>query len=147
MTWSELQQQRRVAKEPTTKSEIDNLRALAQRNLEDAAVSGLSSDGRFSIAYNAARTLATIAIRASGYRVKQTRGAHYNTFLALPIAMGASFETLAAYFNNCRQTRNEINYGAASIVSESDATELLKKTTEFRVRVEEWLHADHPSLL
>jgi uncharacterized protein (UPF0332 family) len=147
MTWGELEQQRRVAREPTTKSEIDDLRALAQRNLQDAAIPGLSSDGRFSMAYNAARALATIAIRASGYRVKQTGGAHYNTFLALPVAMGASFETLAAYLNSCRQTRNELNYGAASVVSKSDATELLEKASEFLESLEEWLRTSHPSLI
>ncbi|UCF35204.1 MAG: hypothetical protein JSV78_07845 [Phycisphaerales bacterium] len=99
------------------------------------------------MAYNAARTLATIAIRASGYRVKQTGGAHYNTFLALPVAMGASFDTPAAYFNSCRQTRNELNYGAASVVSDSDATELLEKATEFLENLEEWIRTNHPSLI
>ncbi len=40
LTWSELESQRRVAKEPTAKSEIDELRALADRNLRDAALPG-----------------------------------------------------------------------------------------------------------
>ena len=87
MTWTELESQRRVAPEPAAKSEIDQLRALAERNLADAALPGLSADGRFSMAYNAARTLVTIAIRACGYRVKQAGGMHRNTFLALPAAM------------------------------------------------------------
>jgi hypothetical protein len=99
MTGSELEKQKRVAKEPTTRSEIDELGALAERNLRDAGLAGLSSGGRFSFAHNAARTLVTIAIRASGYRVKQVGGAHYNTFIALPAAMGASWDTLATYFD------------------------------------------------
>jgi hypothetical protein len=147
MTWSELEKQKRVAKEPTTKSEIDELRALAGRNLKDAAVPQLSSDGRFSMAYNAARTLATVAIRASGYRVKQAGGAHHNTFLAITVAMGPAYDTLATYFDGCRQSRNDLSYGAASVVSDSDADELLAKTTEFRGALEVWLRAKHPTFL
>lgn len=146
VTWNELEQQRRVAPEPTTKSEIDDLRALAQRNLQDAALPQLSSDGRFSMAYNAARTLANISIRAAGYRVKQSGGGHYNTFLALPVAMGSIYDTLSAYFDSCRQARNDLSYGAASVVSESDADELLQKATEFQRDLSNWLQTNHPTL-
>jgi hypothetical protein len=120
---------------------------LANRNLQDAALLGLSADGRFSMAYNAARTLATIAIRAAGYRVKQSGGAHYTTFLALPLALGPSFDLLALYFDNCRQSRNDLCYGAAGVVSDSDATELLEKATEFRDSIENWLSRNHPALV
>jgi hypothetical protein len=41
---------------------------MAAVNLRDAHVGGISAQGRFEFAYNAARLLATIAIRASGYR-------------------------------------------------------------------------------
>lgn len=99
------------------------------------------------MAYNAARTLVNVTIRASGYRVKQTGGAHYNTFLALPVAMGPNFDTLATYFDSCRQSRNDLSYDAASVVSDSDAKELVEKTTEFRKNVEDWLHAQHPTFI
>ncbi|MEE9293742.1 MAG: hypothetical protein V3W34_02090 [Phycisphaerae bacterium] len=146
MTWSELEKQRRVAKEPARKSEIDELRALAGRNLKDASLEGLSPDGCFSFAYNAARTLATIAIRACGYRIKQTGGAHYNTFLALTVAMGANFDTIATYFDSCRQARNDLSYDAASIVSRSDAADLFEKAKEFSKVVDAWLTDNHPTL-
>jgi hypothetical protein len=107
MTWNELENERRIVAEPTTRAEIEELRALAARNLQDASLEQLSADGRFSMAYSAARALATIAIRASGYRIKQTGGAHYNTFLALPVAMGASVDAIAIYFDSCRQARND----------------------------------------
>ncbi len=147
MTWNELKNQRRVVAEPTTRAEIEELRALAGRNLQDASLEQLSADGRFSMAYSAARALATIAIRASGYRVKQSGGAHYNTFLALPVAMGASFETIAVYFDSCRRSRNDLSYDTASAVSESDARELLARTLEFRDRLEGWLRRNHPDLV
>ena len=59
MTWNDLVQQRRVAPESTSKQELDDLRALVDRNLNDAALPKLSADGRFGMAYDAARTLAT----------------------------------------------------------------------------------------
>lgn len=99
------------------------------------------------MAYNAARTLATIAIRAAGYRVKQSGGAHYNTFVALPIAMGEAHDMWAAYFDSCRQSRNDLSYGAASVVSDSDARELRGKAAEFKDNVEQWLRSTHPTLI
>ena len=146
MTWNELEKQRRVAKETTSKSEIDQLRALAGRNLQDATLEGLSHDGRFSFAYNAVRTLASIAIRACGYRIKQSGGAHYNTFLALPVAMGTGFDTLGAYFDSCRQSRNDLSYDSAGIVSDSDAMELLERAEAFSRDVDAWLSDNYPSL-
>jgi len=61
--------------------------------------------------------------------------------------MGSSFDTLAAYFDSCRQSRNDLSYGAASVVSDSDAMELLEKTTEFRESVEDWLRTHHSTLI
>jgi len=147
MTWEELEQQKRVAGEPTSKSEIGELLAIVERNLNDAALPQLSSDGRFSMAYNAARTLATVSIRACGYRVKSHGGAHYNTYLALPSAMGSAFDAWAAYFDSCRQSRNDLSYGIASVVSDSDADELLTKAVEFRGQVIQWLQANHSTLI
>jgi hypothetical protein len=94
MTWNELEQQRRVAREATSKQELELLRALAQRNLNDASHANLSADGKFSMVYDAARTLASIPIRAHGYRTRQSGDAHYNTFVALEVAMGSSVATI-----------------------------------------------------
>ena len=99
------------------------------------------------MAYNAARTLATVAVRAAGYRVKQTGGAHYNTFLAVEAAIGSSAAALAAYLDNCRVKRNELSYDAANLVSESDGDELLNRARELRVLVEDWIAQNHPGLV
>lgn len=147
MNWNELVQQKRVTAEPSSKNEIDQLQALAARNLADAALPNLSPDGKFSLAYNAARTLATIAIRASGYRVKAMGGAHHNTFLALEAAMGLSVASMAAYFDSCRTKRNELSYDAANVVGACDAEELRKKTETFRRTLTRWLAEHHSSLV
>ena len=52
----------------TSPEEIQELLAIADRDLSDSASPGLSPDWRLSIAYNAALQLATAALAASGYR-------------------------------------------------------------------------------
>jgi len=138
--------EKRVQPEPAKKQELDDLRALVQRNLDDAALTALSSDGRFSMAYNGVRALATIAVRAAGYRVKATGGGHYNTFVAMEAAMGAGCSKLAAYFDTCRQKRNDLNYDAANLASDTEVEELLRQAVHFRQIVESWIHQNHPSL-
>jgi hypothetical protein len=57
MNWKQFQDERRVAQEPTDKAEIEAFREVVQRNLSDGNLKGLSCDGRFGHAYDAAHTL------------------------------------------------------------------------------------------
>ena len=67
MTWNKLLAEQRVASQPTSKQELDDLRQMVTTNLNDASVAGLSSQGRYEFAYNAARLMATVVIRVNGY--------------------------------------------------------------------------------
>jgi hypothetical protein len=147
MTWKELLAERRVAKEElATRDEVDRLRALARRSQADAGVEELSEEGRFEHAYAAARALATLVIRASGYRVKQP-AAHYNTFLALEAANPGVFAEYAAYFDICRVRRNELSYEGVEVVSETELEELLRKLPAFERAVDKWLRQNRPEIL
>lgn len=83
-----------MAVEPTSKQELVELREMVALNLKDAQVKAISAQGRYEFAYNAARLLATIVIRACGYRVTSRSGHHYYTFQALAAA-GTVVELLA----------------------------------------------------
>ena len=48
--------------------EFDGMVSSAMRRLQDAAIVGLSDEGRFSLAYGAAHALALASIRWHGYR-------------------------------------------------------------------------------
>lgn len=85
MTWKELLANKNVTLEPPSKAELDSLRSIVARSLKDVAVPGLSADARFVLAYDAARTLSLMIVRAAGYRPRAV-GGHYNTFLALEAA-------------------------------------------------------------
>ena len=49
-----------------------DLLRIVDRDLKDASILELSADRRFVTAYNAALRLATIVLRASGYRTPGT---------------------------------------------------------------------------
>jgi hypothetical protein len=142
MSWAKLLANNTVTKLPATKSEIDNLRTIVARSLSDVAAVGLSVDARFIMAYDAARTLSLILVRAAGYRPR-TAGGHYNTFLALEAADPA-FAALSAYFDGCRIKRNASEYDLAGGVSDTDAHGLLETVQQFVFDADAWLEKHHP---
>jgi hypothetical protein len=143
MSWAKLLG-RYVTAEPTSKAELDNLRSIVTRSLQDAVAPGLSADARFVMAYDAARTLSLFLVRSEGYRPKSV-GGHYNTFLALQEA-DPTFAPLSAYFDGCRMKRNGCEYDFAGGVTDTDADGLLKAAQQFAIDAEAWMAARHPNL-
>jgi len=144
MSWAKLLADNRVTALPPTKAELDNLRTIVARSLKDVESVGLSTDARFVMAYDAARTLSLLIVRAVGYRPRAV-GGHYNTFLALETADPA-FANLSAYFDGCRMKRNSCEYDFAGGVSDTDAEGLLNSVRQFAVDAEAWIKARYPQL-
>jgi hypothetical protein len=145
MSWIKLLASKTVTPLPATKAELDKLRSLVARSLKDVAATGLSTDMRFILAYDAARTLSLMIVRAAGYRPKSV-GGHYNTFLALEAA-DPVFATLSAYLDGCRIKRNASEYDFAGGVSDTDADGLLNAVKQFAIDAEAWIKANHPTLI
>ncbi len=123
----------------TSKEELEALRAVADRNLRDAAVNAVSADARFAAAYEAALALATMATAVAGYRIKGP-GHHRTIFQVLHTVMpGPETEVDAGYFNRCRRLRNKLSYEQAGVATERDVEELLTRVRAFRDRVEEFV--------
>ena len=135
----------RVEAVPASKPNLDDLRAVVARCLKDSHLP-LDPDNKFSLVYNAARTLALMAVAAAGYRVKHRGGGHYNTFLALKAALGPTIDTLADYLDDCRKKRNELCYEAAHVVTETETEHLITKTRELQTLVEIWIAQHRPHL-
>lgn len=144
MSWRELIADNRVTALLPNKAELDNLRSIVDRSMTDVNALGLSADARFIMAYDAARTLSLLIVRASGYRPRSV-GGHYNTFLALEAADQA-FAAQSAYFDACRMKRNTSEYDYAGGVSETDADGLLQTVRQFAVEAEDWIALHHPQL-
>jgi hypothetical protein len=142
MDWPSLLAKRIVEERPPDRAEIDDLRKIIARDLHNAAVDGLTEDGRFLFAYMAVRSLASLAIRVEGYRVTDRGGAHFNTFQALRAVGGVSGR--AEYFDRCRRKRNEASYEVV-LVSQAEADGLLAVARAFHEEVEAWIAKAHPA--
>ena len=93
----------RLQSHQTTPQQILDLLALADRNMANATVSELSPDWQFTIAYQAALSLATIPLYLAGYRTVSNKGGHhFVTLSALPETMNANQKDRARFLNICR---------------------------------------------
>ena len=131
----------------TSRREIADLLAVAERDLSDAKVAALSLDRRFATAYSGALQLATIILAASGFRAVAQRGHHVVTWQALPELMGVSMRETAVYFDSCRALRNRSDYDRTGVVSAAEVDEVLREAEAFRDRVLEWLDREHSWLV
>jgi hypothetical protein len=125
----------------TTKAEIEGLLAIADRELQDSQVDGVSADGRFNHAYRAALTLATVLLYASGYSLARGQSHHYRTIEALPKILGDRVKDDSVYLQSCRVKRNAAEYDAANESSETECVELIEFAKEFRATVRAWLRS------
>jgi hypothetical protein len=131
--------------ETSNKSELDSLRSIVVRCFSDMNVVGLSDEQRFIIAYDAARTLSMMIVRAEGYRPKKF-GGHFNTFAGLDAADTIQFKAAADYFQICRMKRNDSEYDFAGGIARADADDLVKAVAQFAIDAEAWITAHHPTL-
>jgi hypothetical protein len=137
MSWQDLLKARRVESRSSSPQELSQLQNMAKRALQDALTHGLSDDAAFSLAYDAARLIATVAIRHCGYRTMVHGGFHYNTFLALREALGPDSEDLTNYFDLCRQKRNLINYDTSHAATETEARALIQEVRKLILQVDQ----------
>jgi len=96
------------------------------------------------MAYDAARTLSLMVVRAAGYRPRSA-GAHYHTFAALE-AVDPAFAALSAYFDSCRIKRNVSEYEFSGGITDTEAQGLLQTVRRFAIDSEEWIKHHHPTL-
>ncbi len=132
--------------EPTSRNEIKGLLAIVERDLADANIAGISEDRRFEAAFNAARTSATIALRASGYRTSAQAGQHIKTVESLQLTIKADAKVIQR-LKTFSKKRNATSYDSAGNVSKQELELAIKTVIELRLRVTEWLKATHPELL
>jgi uncharacterized protein YjiS (DUF1127 family) len=151
MPYSDLEHEGRIRRHGLTPDEtrqrIAELLALADRDLEDAAISQRPADGRHNSAYEAARSIADAVMVAEGYRRLGGEGQHKVLFDFLARVGTGMFARRAAYFDKARRLRNKTKYDKAGIVSSSMAAGILKNAREFRAEVQEWLASAHPELV
>src|SRR5436190_6704541 len=74
-----------------TVPEVGNLLGVIDRELADAGVTGLSDDGRFIHAYDAALILCKLALHVAGFEVQKRAPGHHGLWInSLELTLGAS---------------------------------------------------------
>ncbi|MGB6067143.1 MAG: hypothetical protein WBG50_20240 [Desulfomonilaceae bacterium] len=129
----------------TSPAEIAELLAIADRDLSDCRVQGLSPDWRLNIAYNAALQASTAALAACGYRASRDSH-HYRIIQSLALTVGADAR-LVRQFDLFRKKRNIGGYERAGTVSDQEAKEMIALAEQIREEVKNWLWTRHPTLL
>jgi hypothetical protein len=131
----------------TTVAEILQLFQVVDRDLSDAQAKGLSVDGRFQHAYDAALQLCMIALRASGYRVPKGQGHHKRAIESIQYTLGSRYADTADHLERCSRLRSKTVYERIGAVGKTDADELVEVAQRLRGEVLEWLERNHPELL
>jgi hypothetical protein len=132
--------------EPTV-AQIQRLLQVVDRDISDAQAAGLSADGRFQHAYDAALQLCMIPLLASGYRVPKGEGHHKRGIDSLRYTLGANWSDTADHVERCSRLRGQVTYERIGVVSEQDADDLLDTAKQLRTDVVDWLKANHPALV
>lgn len=124
---------------------IADLFALADQYLADCAVTGLSADTRFTVAYTAALSAAAAALGAAGYRVEH-EAHHYRLIQSLELTIGVPPEVIRQ-FEAFRKKRNTAGYERPGGISEREAEEMAHLARRLRQDAAQWIGANHPELL
>jgi hypothetical protein len=129
----------------TSRQEIADLLAVADRDLADCQAEGLSPDWRLAIAYNAALQAATAALAAAGHRATRSQH-HFRTIQSLAYTIGADADVVAQ-FDAFRKKRNIGGYERAGLVSNREADEMVALAIRLRRDVENWIRDERANLL
>ena len=103
-----------LKRESPARAEIEGLIRSGATRLIDAQNRGISADGRFDLAYNAAHALALAALRSKGYRADK----RYFVFQALPHTLGTAAATWRL-LAKCHDQRNRTEYDGLGEVDEA----------------------------
>ena len=145
MSLTDLASEGKFKAHKTSKSEINQLLAVFDRDIADAQITNLSTDRRFIMAYSAALTIGIVALAASGYQAA-SEGHHYWTIQSLAFTLGVDPKTVEK-LNKFRRKRNIADYERIGMASERAAGEMLDLAKRLRLNLADWLKNDHPELI
>jgi len=131
---------------PSDAAEITRLLAIADARLVDyqkAVKGGLSTDVQLALAYDAARSSASAALRAAGYRVVRGNNEHYRTLEALEFSIDPEKKMIRA-LDTLRRKRNTGAYDDYGLVAQGEADLAGNLAVQVRKKVEGWIRSHHP---
>lgn len=131
-----------------TVAEVRNLLGVVERELGDAGVVGLSAEGRFTHAYDAALLLCKLALHASGFAVQKRSPGHHSLWInSLEHTLGDGYKATLIHLSRSSKLRHTSLYDQAGVIQKEDADDLLEVASQLRADVLAWLRAEHPTLI
>lgn len=125
---------------------MQRLLAAIDRNLHDAAQSGISDETRFDAAYKAVMQCALAAMLAQGYRPSTSEPGHHVTLIqSLPLTLGVD-NTTWVLLDALRRKRNANDYTGDGVTSDM-VTECIARGHELRDLLRKHLRQTQPDLL
>jgi hypothetical protein len=132
-------------KQSSDREEIGRLLAIADARLDDyrkAVKAKLSTDVQLGLAYDAARSSATAARRAAGYRVVRGNNEHYRTIEALEFSIDPEKKIIHT-LDTLRRKRNTGAYDDYGLVSQGEAEHTGEVAAQVRKQVEDWIRKNY----
>ncbi|MCK5115036.1 MAG: HEPN domain-containing protein [Candidatus Aegiribacteria sp.] len=117
-------------------ADIESLLSVAERNIRDSHVKGLSDDSVFMLAYQAILSCASALLLARGFR-SASKGQHYYSIESLRETLHNDEQVNV--LQQIRKKRNTIQYEQAGIVSPSEALRIQELTDEILTSTKEIL--------
>lgn len=131
-----------------TVAEVRSLLGVADREIHDSGVSGLSDEGRFTHAYDAALLLCKLALHASGFELpKRSQGHHSLWINSLEYSLGQEQKATLIHLSKSSKLRHTSLYEQTGVIQKQDADDLLEAAKQLRADVLAWLRSRHPTLM
>ncbi|MEA3403368.1 MAG: HEPN domain-containing protein [Armatimonadota bacterium] len=140
MPYEDLLEAGRIRRHRSTADQLIAHLDIAHTRLEDASVEGMSAEGTFLFAYDAARAAAEAVMAVEGYRAASGAGRHEIVFEFLRRAERSRWADLAVELDEAREKRNYAEYERAGLITRTEADDLLRRAREFVNEVARWLH-------
>ena len=125
---------------------VSDLLSVAEREIADGGLDGISIDGRFDHAYDAVRCLCEVALHAKGYEIPKGARKHERAIESLKFTLGGRWAKVADFLDFCRRRRHQSIYERAGVVQRQDADDLLKTATDLMAEIRGWLEREYPAL-
>jgi hypothetical protein len=126
---------------------VESLLAIAEREIGDASLEGISVDGRFDHSYDAIRSLCEVALHASGYEVPRGGRKHERVIESLKFTVDGPWTDEVDLFDRSRRLRHQSIYERIGVVQQQDADDLLRTARRLLEGTREWLDKQHPELV
>jgi hypothetical protein len=118
---------------------------VADRNLADAEVTGVSTDARVGFAHAATVAVAVATLAAEGFRTGKER--HHERLLdSLRYTIGID-QSLLKQLHDVRRARNAMTYEQLRDTTLADAEAIITRARGIREVAWEWLRARHRDLI